>query len=473
MIDISLLKSLVGSSFSIKDFYHMIRKSEFVFTGNRLDFFNLLKSYVDEYDRFPTYDFLDSFFETEKDNPAKELYETLKNPEIEVYSEQEILSYFDLQLMSTCKGKSLDASKSFESRLKLANTSEVPELLSDYSDRISVISKATRKDHSESEVLSGDDSVIKTRKEYEEVERTGLSIGNYNIPEWDRVTGGLKKDDFIVLAAFAGQGKSTLLRWLMYQFLVSGLNVFFHTFEMSKKTIKNHFYCLHANNRKRFGCQFSNITYRKIKTATLTPDEKNFYLNEVVPDLNNNSNYGILTISQSGVGYTWEDCCAEVKSHIKSVCPVEVYGVDYMTLMKPKRGGRLERDDFNNMISSMRLFGLENNLAIVTPHQTSRGFYEEALKDKENRYSLSCLSDYHEMERSSTLVASMIRTEEMKKSASCQIQCLKHREDEPFNMFKLILDAPTGWFYAVPDIGSEASSEEERKGAIIDFLSTL
>ena len=121
--------------------------------------------------------------------------------------------------------------------------------------------------------------------------------------------------------------------------------------------------------------------------------------------------------------------------------------IDYVTLMRPKSKGFTDKSDYNDMIFYTRQLCISENFFFMSPAQSNRSGFANAVKDKNNEYTIDALSDYNELERSATHVMALIQTKEMKESSSVQIQSVVNRESEDFPSYKMTLDAPTGYFY--------------------------
>lgn len=445
----SILKSLIQNKVSPKIVSGIDKRKELVFPGEKdLEFFSVLKKYCDSFGSLPNCQYLENFYELQKDDETRDVFEDLKKEGYQVFSEEEIPAYIDLQIKYTAKMRILKTSIKFEDRAKVTSTSDVQELVDNCLDEVSEISKGLRDNSGKSAILFGPEAIKSSQDDYDNRKSLGgTAICKYGIQEIDSTTGGLKPDDFVTIAAFTSQGKSCMWRFLAYNFLVQGMNLFVQTYEMNYETVRNHFYVLHANNTAVWGWGKPRITYYKVANGKLSDREEEFYRNEVIPDFASNEQYGTMYLAQPAEGnYTVDDSLADLKTVSKYEFPVDIFMIDYLTLMLPKRTGRLETSDYNRMVEYVRSASLDMGVAVVTPHQCNRKSFEDANKDKNHKYTLACMSDYHAIERSSTVAMSLFHNEEMYRAGVSQVQCLKNREGQLFSTHQLNFDPFTGHY---------------------------
>ena len=102
----------------------------------------------------------------------------------------------------------------------------------------------------------------------------------------------------------------------------------------------------------------------------------------------------------------------------------------------------------NTFIADIRGFGLtfDNGagLPIIAPFQVNRNGYDMMVSNKKNLYDLTAISDYNEIERSSTHVISSAQTQDMKEAGELQLQHLATRESEQFEPKRISIDGSTG-----------------------------
>lgn len=452
MYQLRILKTMVGNQeISHKDFRAIARRAALVIPKpeNR-QLFDVMAAYYNKFSQSPSWGYLDDCLDLAKGSAARGVYDSLKDPGVHVFaSKNELMAYVDMQVSWAAKSMALEVGRQYDAKLKVADLESVDRTLMEMHEDVQKIHRAMMEQQGDSRTLFGEESIRLTKQEYEEVEKTkGNRLAMFGVGPLDDLTDGIRTRDFMVIAAYTSQGKSTFTRFLVYNFLMQGVNVFFHTFEMDFGAVRDFFHCLHANNTRIWGFDKPKITYRAIRNGTLTPEQKDFFLNQVVPDFQSNQNYGNLHIAQPEAdSWTFEDSWAEMMEVNQSEFPVDIYVADYMTLMRPHSRSRLEREDYNLMIHLARLLGLSKNIAVITPHQCNRESYNTALKDKEHRYNLTCMSDYNAMERFSTLAMTLFHNDEMKASSKSQIQVLKHREGDTGSPFIAMVDPSIGWYF--------------------------
>jgi hypothetical protein len=205
---------------------------------------------------------------------------------------------------------------------------------------------------------------------------------------------------------------------------------------------------LHANNTAIFGWKVPKITAEKLDTGNLNAAEEEFML-KVVDDLFGNKAYGSLHIVQSeDYFYDFNALVNDINYTRNTVTEVHHIFIDYLTLVKPKIGGRIETEDYNDMISQTRALALDLLIPIHTVAQLNRTGFDEACRDKKKHwYDLSAIYKYSEFEKSCTRVISIFQSPEMETSGEVQFQCLKTRDRKKFAPFRVIRDMCTGWHY--------------------------
>jgi hypothetical protein len=248
----------------------------------------------------------------------------------------------------------------------------------------------------------------------------------------------MKKGDFVVIGGYTSHGKSIWLRYMVYRFLTEyHMNCCLFSFEMKHDNILAFFHILHANNKERFP-NTPYISNTKFKKGELSDEEKDFLFEVAIPDFSNEEAYGTLFIEQPNKSkYTLLDLQMKVKYIESTIMPVNLIGIDYLSLMYPIVTGRKSPDteDYNQMIKDTKNYGLTHTtregeidpLIILTPAQISRKALSECLKN-DGRYTLDAIRYFYEMEASGDVVFSSLYTDAMRLSSQLRIQNLKNRD---------------------------------------------
>lgn len=446
----TILENKDSSAFSQindKDIYIFPEKDE-------LALYELISNYFVKYNKIPSKDYLTDLFALEKNNPASKAFDKLQ--EQDAGTTEDLQGLVTTQLNYSVKNKIIEAQEEHENKLKLANNSEIKELVYDYQTKISQLSQVLDEDQHKRGILWGPEAVDKFINKYKQREESdrGYYIGKLGFDSIDNTIGGLHSTDLLNIGGFTNQGKSPLLRQITYNLLIqSTLNCIFVSLEMDYDSIESAFYTLHANNYKIFGFNTPKITTKKIRENLLTDEEKEYLFNTVVPDFAENKTYGSLYILQPERDFCMDDLFMEVNRINQTLFPVDVLVIDYaIPLIRPTKKGRSFTDeDYNSAHRRLRLFGLSfdksKGLAIINAWQANRGGYEEATskKNKDNLYKLTAIGQYNAIEKDSTHIFSIIQTPELQAEGLAQVQHLKSRESKLAPLVKLQFDGASGF----------------------------
>lgn len=259
----------------------------------------------------------------------------------------------------------------------------------------------------------------------------------------------IKRGDLIFVGGFASHGKSVLLRYIAYRFMVDyGLNTVFFSFEVDALTIRNLFLVLHANNKAIFP-NTPYIVYEDYKHRKLTEDQADFLFHYAAKDFFTNPNYGTIYVDQPGKSrFNLVDLRLKLSHIEKTTMPVHVCVVDYLTMMYPclHEKVNVQRSDYNQLIKDFKATALTHTNAkgesapfvAVTAAQISRQGLADAQKNN-NYYSLSAFADYSEIERSSDIALTVLFNQELRIQSKVRIQCLKNRDG-------VVVENPTDLF---------------------------
>jgi hypothetical protein len=119
--------------------------------------------------------------------------------------------------------------------------------------------------------------------------------------------------------------------------------------------------------------------------------------------------------------------------------------VDHMGLMSPRKWVQSTTDRLNEVLRDLKRLAMSFNhgegIAVVGLFQINREGYKSALKNN-GKYNLTALSYANEAERSSDIVTAGWIDDELKKKGRLQFQCLKSRDQAPFDDFYARIEWP-------------------------------
>lgn len=341
-------------------------------------------------------------------------------------------------------------------------------------------------------------------QEYDRVESDPLSgIGQFTgIPQIDQCIRGAKRGELWTHAAYTGGLKSTFsFNWMYNQAIYYRHSSLMFSLEMPYTQDRRIFYALHtahekfADVRKGLGLgpflDYSRIrdgaldTYTDEQFAAL-PDaikrqaksrdlgggrilyfnparpEYTFLKEYVVKDLKDPKNqYGSIFIEvfdPDKSDFTVADLRNKAEMLYAKDPSIAMTVVDHAGLMAPRHRKSSTTENLNEVIRDLKRMSMGFNrglgMAMVSMFQISREGYKAAIKT-DGRYNLTHLSYANEAERSSDIVTTTFVDDDLKQRGLVRWQCLKTRDDEPFNPFYSYVRWPCRLIAACHDVSVE------------------
>ena len=340
-------------------------------------------------------------------------------------------------------------------------------------------------------------------RRYERVEADPLAgIGQHTgLTQIDMGTNGARRFELWIHAAFTGGMKSTwVLNWVYNQAVYHLHSSLLFSLEMPYEQCRNLLYAIHSSHPKfrliRYflGMQSTpmdtvGLNYEQIRDGTLDPDARRFLFDYVVPDFNGKTvdvdkcpktgnqyfdprTNDPLTCTVDEVGNPYPSSSEYGKIHIEianpnkldfsmadlrqkaelvySKTPFRMIVIDHVSLVSPRKWVSSRTDRDNEVIRDTKKLAMSFNrgegIAVVALFQVSRDGYRSAMKIKEKtgnaRYELTALSYANEAERSADIVTSSWIDEDLIAANRVQFQCLKSRDQKPFEMFLARVEWP-------------------------------
>ena len=344
---------------------------------------------------------------------------------------------------------------------------------------------------------------VAVKAEYDQVEADPLAgIGQFAfLDQMDRALGGARRHELWIHAAFTGGMKSTfMLNWAYNQAVIYRHNTLIFSLEMPYNQCRRILYAIHSMHpkfreiRMKLGLQQDvdadvGLPYGNIRDGKLNdwhPNAKRFYFDFVIPDFNRDDvvkhpylkcDYGKIHIEVADPDkddFTIHDLrsMAEV---IYSKDPFSMIFVDHCGLMSPRNRHSSTTESLNEVIRDLKKLALGFNrgqgMAVVGLFQISREGYKSALKQKEKTgkagYNLTHLSYANEAERSGDIVTSTWIDDELKDQNRVQFNCLKSRDQAPFDPFIARVEWPCRRLLSCFDMAL-TPEENKQMGAEID-----
>ena len=285
---------------------------------------------------------------------------------------------------------------------------------------------------------------------------TGLSI-------IDNALQGFRKKELYILAGFTGHMKSrTALNWVYNQSVYGRSATLYFSLEMHysqcRRTVIS-FHTMHPKFRDMriaLGIQKPNspdvgLDPDKIKGGKLSQDEEHF-LRAVVKDMKEGvqeGRYGKIffeVFDPDKLDFTVEDLRSRAELlYQKDIFKVMV--VDHALLMRSRMRYSSTTDRLNEVIRDLKKtcsgFNRGQGIPIIALFQLSREGFKSAEKNG-GKYNLTHLSYANETERSADVVITCWLGEEQRENSTIRYQCLKSRDQAPFEDFEAQVVWPNG-----------------------------
>jgi len=301
--------------------------------------------------------------------------------------------------------------------------------------------------------------------EYERRKADPLSgIGQFTgISQMDDALSGAKKYELWTHAAFTGGLKSTLMvNWAYNQAVYYGHSSLIYSLEMPYDQVRRIFMAIHSMHprfrqiRIDLGLQTdpnvdTGLAYQKMRDGQLTDNEEFFLRDYVVRDFKGEAVVPPMEIDPSG-GYGQihievappdksDFTILDVKARAEVLyqkSPFQLLFLDHMGLMSSRNRHQSTTEKLNEVLRDAKRLAMSFNrgqgMAVVGLFQISREGYKAAEKNEGN-YNLTHLSYANEAERSSDIVTTSYVNDQMRKENKVRFQCLKSRDNKPFDPF--------------------------------------
>lgn len=255
--------------------------------------------------------------------------------------------------------------------------------------------------------------------------------------------GGLKKSNFMMVGAFAGEGKtkfSVNLAWFWAHVL--GVHGALITTEMKREEMRRQVLTRHTH-LPGVGT-IGGIPYTTIETAQWADEKQRECFARVVQDFGNpHGRYGVLDIMQVSRGATMDDVWQLLNSFepTHGVKPAYVI-LDYLAVLghKDRKLGARERITSNLIAFKEILVTFDNGegLVGVAPHQMKQEAWEEVKPETGKFYTKADYADTSEAEKSIDIGIALLHKDEQAKLHETAAGILKNRHGaEPPEIFSL------------------------------------
>jgi len=313
-------------------------------------------------------------------------------------------------------------------------------------------------------------------REYDRREADPLAgIGQFTgIGQIDNSIRGAKRGELWTHAAFTGGLKSTwAINWVYNQAVYYHHSSILFALEMPYIQDRRIFYALHSGHEKFADIRAAlglgaSLEYSRIRDGNLdwysdedlalmsdadiaklidgrvnpARPEYRFLKDYVVPDFNNPKNeYGSIYIEGTDPNksdFTVGDLRSRSEVLFAKDPDISMAIVDHAGLMAPRKWVSSTTERLNEVVRDLKRMAMNFNrgmgIAVINLFQISREGFKSAEKN-DGRYNLTHLSYANECERSSDIVTTTFIDDDLRKRGLVMFQCLKTRDDEPFEPF--------------------------------------
>lgn len=328
-------------------------------------------------------------------------------------------------------------------------------------------------------------------EEYQKVKDTKVEVlPKTGLEVIDNALGGFKRKELYIVAGFTGHMKSrSALNWVYNQSVFGGTSTIYFSLEMHYSQCRRMIYCFHSTHpkfrakRMALGIQKHanpdvGLDPIKMREAKLDQDEEAF-LKEVIQDLKENmenGTYGSIffeVADPDSLDFTVEDMRTKAEA-ISQKHPIKLIVVDHALLMSSRRWVNSTTERLNEVIRDLKKtamgFNRGQGVPILCLFQINREGFKAAEKNN-GTYNLTHLSYANEAERSADVVISGWFGDDMREKSMIKYQCLKSRDQAPFEAFEAQVSWPVGRILNTPlnfSMGSSPKSGSKAKADPLD-----
>lgn len=247
-----------------------------------------------------------------------------------------------------------------------------------------------------------------------------------SIPEVNEVLGGIRPGDMVVVAGYAGEGKSFVILNHCYDAWLKGHNVAIATGEMNVRKYRSRLVALHSTHSK-----FPRpLLTTQIDRGTLSKEDHELFL-EVLADIasRGDGEYGRFFVHQ----FPWRATPAMIFNQFTAfdkIVPVHYVGLDYLGLLTSEHRRASRREELDDLIRQTKQLAVDfaggRGIPLLTGYQTNRTSWMQARND--GYYTLSCFAESSEVEKSADAAWWILNEQQNPEEIKCGF--VKNRDGE-------------------------------------------
>jgi replicative DNA helicase len=295
------------------------------------------------------------------------------------------------------------------------------------------------------------------RQDGEDMKREYTTAENNKDKVWGRFTGikeideacrGAKRGELWVHGAFPGELKTTFAANWCYNLITQyNTNVLYISLEMPYEQVRRNIYTIHAASAKwaKHGIQppdFRGIDYRKIRDGDLSPEEKAFYFDRVIPDFNTNPDYRVFEVINPDKEMNMHDIRMEAELLNRQIDGGLGFVVIDHGQWVEARKTKKHKDytiELNTIVRDGKQFAMrfDNNtgIPVLLLWQINRDGKDEADK-AEGEYKLKAFTYANEVEKTADVVTTTYLNKNLREDSMTILSNPKNRDNPPFLPFK-------------------------------------
>ncbi len=268
------------------------------------------------------------------------------------------------------------------------------------------------------------------------------------IEQIDTVCRGSRKGELWVHAAFTGELKSTFaVNWCYNLVTHYKANVVYFSLEMPYEQLRMQSYVLHSANMKWVKQGRKPLDYRQVRDGMLTPEEKDFYLREVIPDFSNNPEYCHFEVIHPDTEVTMDDIRLQAELLHKKF-EVGLIVIDHGQYVEPRKARR-NKDytvELNSIVRDCKQrlalnFNHGEGVPVLLLWQINRDGKDEADKN-DGIYKMKALTYANETEKSADVITTSYLNDDHRRNGTTKFCNLKNRDNPLFEPFLARVDFP-------------------------------
>lgn len=254
----------------------------------------------------------------------------------------------------------------------------------------------------------------------------------------------MTKGQFVGILGYAGHGKTTCGRTMVYNAAYAGKNCLHLTLEQDFNEEVNRYIVAHASNQEYWGDHASrlDVSLQAFTRGQLSREAQR-YLKEVSKDLKERKSIPGLFIDQP-LEPTW-DAIRQKIDEVDRELRLDMVFIDYLAMVQVPDRSRV--DYINGIITESKNLAMTyrggEGLLVVTPVQANRAGLEAARKE-EGRWDISAAHTFSNFERDLDTCLTVYSDDNLSNVNKVRLGTCKHRRGPDVPPFDVNIDRDCG-----------------------------